>query len=124
MFRNVLLLCLVLLSTVQALVMQVVGGQLSARAAVGCQQSLGVCPCMGCRQNLKKEKRLRNRVNAFRFKKNDGFRRWTRPGQSTPEDLKKAEEDSAYFGLVFSYSAEAAAAEAQAAKEAPAASSA
>ena len=54
----------------QALVMQVVGGQLSARAAVGCQQSLGVCPCMGCRQNLKKEKRLRNRLNAFRFKKN------------------------------------------------------
>ena len=29
----------------------------------------GACPCMGCRQNLKKEKRLRNRVNAFRFKK-------------------------------------------------------
>ena len=28
---------------------------------------------MGCRQNLKKEKRLRNRVNAFRFKKNSTY---------------------------------------------------
>jgi hypothetical protein len=26
------------------------------------------CVCMGCRRNLKKEKRARNRVNAFRFK--------------------------------------------------------
>ena len=27
------------------------------------------CVCMACRSNLKKEKRLRNRVNAFRYKK-------------------------------------------------------
>ena len=33
---------------------------------------------MGCRQNLKKEKRVRNRINAFRFKKNSA-RRCHRP---------------------------------------------
>ena len=56
----------------QALVAQAFGANVSARAAVGHSSSRldGACPCMGCRQNLKKEKRLRNRVNAFRFKKN------------------------------------------------------
>lgn len=34
---------------------------------------------MGCRQNLKKEKRVRNRINAFRFKKNSARRRCHRP---------------------------------------------
>jgi len=92
-----------------------VGGQV-ARASVACGARVGVCPCMGCRQNLKKEKRLRNRVNAFRFKKQTPFR-FIRPGSNGPEEQKKADEDAAYFGLVFSYSAEAAAAEAAAAKE-------
>lgn len=38
--------------------------------------------------------------------------RFVRPGAYNPEDQKKAEEDSAFFAQVFTYSAEAANAEA------------
>ena len=34
-----------------------------------CESSERACVCMACRTNLKKDKRLRNRANAFRFKK-------------------------------------------------------
>merc|ERR1719164_116547 len=61
---------------------------------------------MRCRTNLKKEKRLRNRINAFRFKKNT-FVRWTRPGQYNPEDAKKQAEDAEHYSLVFTAMAEA-----------------
>jgi hypothetical protein len=46
-----------------------------AQQAVSVSQALvtdrhvQTCVCMACRNNLKKEKRQRNRINAFRFKK-------------------------------------------------------
>ena len=47
-----------------------------ASAATGCTAArVEECPCMGCRTNLKKEKRVRNRINAFRFKKGGFVRR-------------------------------------------------
>ncbi|KAL1512177.1 hypothetical protein AB1Y20_005443 [Prymnesium parvum] len=105
--RSLLLLLLAAISSVQALVMQGLTGQLSARRAAAEQSTrLGGCPCMACRTNLKKEKRLRNRVNAFRFKKG-GPVRFVRPGQYTPEDAKKASEDAEFYSLVYSYSAAA-----------------
>jgi len=33
------------------------------------ERHVQTCVCMACRNNLKKDKRVRNRVNAFRFKK-------------------------------------------------------
>merc|ERR1711979_155428 len=111
-FSMCLLLIVAALSSVQALVAQALGCQLSARAA-GCHMARAeACPCMACRQNLKKEKRLRNRINAFRFKKSGGFVRFQRPGSYSPEDAKKAAEDAEFFSLVFTASA---AAEAEAA---------
>ena len=50
---------------------------------------------MRCRTNLKKEKRLRNRVNAFRFKKAVPFR-FARAGPKK-DDSKEATEDAAYY---------------------------
>lgn len=41
----------------------------SASNALVADRHVQTCVCMGCRNNLKKEKRQRNRVNAFRFKK-------------------------------------------------------
>lgn len=105
--RSAMLLILAALSSVQALVVSALGGQLSARAAVSHCVRTEACPCMGCRQNLKKEKRLRNRINAFRFKKGGGFVRFQRPGQYSPEDAKKAAEDAEFFSLVFTASAAA-----------------
>ena len=72
---------------------------------------------MGCRTNLKKDKRQRNRVNAFRFKKG-GFVRRRFNGPDYAAEAKNQEDDNNHYSLVFTYSAEAAAAEEQAAKEA------
>jgi hypothetical protein len=64
-----------------------------SRAEAGVSQS-GIC-MMARRQNLKKEKRQRNRINAFRFKKRVPFRfnrfndRNQRP-EANPEDVNFA----------------------------------
>jgi len=116
MLRSVILCLVAMLASVQSLMLQtatVAGNAMTAagqRGASSCVRTQ--CVCMACRQNLKKDKRLRNRVNAFRFKKGGNTFRFVRPGAYNPEDQKKAEEDSAFFAQVFTYSAEAANAEA------------
>ena len=57
------------------------------------------CPCMACRTNLKKEKRTRNRINAFRFKKG-GFTKRRFNGPDYAAEQKKADEDNQFFALV------------------------
>ena len=57
-------------------------------------------PCMGCRTNLKKEKRVRNRVNAFRFKKGGFTKRRFNNGPDYAADQKKADEDNKFYSLV------------------------
>merc|ERR1719484_500503 len=59
------------------------------------------CLCMGCRNNLKKDKRLRNRINAFRFKKggNTGFSRFAGPDKGAMK--LKEESDAEFMALVF-----------------------
>ena len=57
------------------------------------------CPCMACRTNLKKEKRLRNRTNAFRFKKG-GFTKRRFNGPDYAAEQKKADEDNQFYSLV------------------------
>ena len=71
---------------------------------------------MACRTNLKKEKRARNRINAFRFKKSQPFRRRFN-GPDYAADQKKADEDNKFYSLVFTYSAEAEALAAEEAKK-------
>ena len=72
---------------------------------------------MGCRTNLKKEKRVRNRINAFRFKKGGFVRR--RFGPDYAAEQAKADADNQFYSMVFTYTAEAAAlAEEEAKKEA------
>lgn len=72
---------------------------------------------MACRTRLKKEKRLRNRINAFRFKKG-GFqkKRFGPPGPDYAAEQKKADEDNKFMALMFSFTAEEAVAEAAEAK--------
>jgi len=73
---------------------------------------------MACRTNLKKEKRARNRVNAFRFKKGGFVRRRFNNGPDYAAEAKKEQEDNDFFSMVFTYSAEEAAAAEAEAKEA------
>lgn len=74
---------------------------------------------MRCRTNLKKEKRLRNRINAFRFKKGT-FNKFSR-GPPRRDDSPTNEEDATFYSMVFMHdttqasSAEAEAKEAQSA---------
>jgi hypothetical protein len=86
--------------TLQALVVQAAGqlGLVGASAA-GAHTWAQSCACMSCRTNLKKEKRQRNRVNAFRFKKG-GFtpRRFNAPNYAA--EAKKAEEDDKFLSMV------------------------
>ena len=85
---------------------------LSSRSAVA-----PAAVTMGCRQNLKKEKRVRNRINAFRFKKGGFVRR--RFGPDYAAEQAKADADNQFYSMVFTYTAEAAAlAEEEAKKEA------
>merc|ERR1712023_521635 len=113
--RALLLVLLAFLGSTQALLLQTAGhmGLHSADAAITRTDG---CPCMRCRTNLKKDKRQRNRVNAFRFTKGPVFkRRFTGPDYAAEQ--KKSDEDNKFFSLVFTYSAEeAAAAQAEAAK--------
>jgi large subunit ribosomal protein L7/L12 len=74
-------------------------------------------PQMSGRRNLKKEKRVRNRVNAFRFKK--PVPRFWNNRRNGPVDPKNAQMDAEHVALVFTKTAEEAEMLAQAAKEAP-----
>merc|ERR1719181_1853962 len=105
--RASLLVVLAFLASAQALVLQP-AGHLGLHHAASAATRADACPCMGCRTNLKKEKRLRNRINAFRFKKG-GFKKPRFPRPDYAADQRKADEDSQYATLVFSYSAEEAA---------------
>lgn len=114
--RGVLISLLCMMQMVSGLVLQPAGP-----VALQCQISPVSSVSMGCRNNLKKEKRLRNRMNAFRFKKNTGFQRFNNFADRGAESKKEA-EDAEYMSLIFTYSAAAAQAEAAAAEEgAPAA---
>jgi hypothetical protein len=55
---------------------------------------------MSCRTNLKKEKRMRNRVNAFRFKKGGFSKNRFRAGPDYGAIQRKADEDAKYYSLV------------------------
>merc|ERR1719486_517912 len=113
--RALLLLAVAFLGSTQAFVLQA-AGQLGLHSASVAATRTDECPCMRCRTNLKKDKRLRNRVNAFRFKKGPVFKRRFN-GPDYAAEQKKADEDNKFFSLVFTYSAEeAAAAQAEAAK--------
>merc|ERR1719331_3311199 len=114
-----MLVVVAFLSSAQALVVQTashLGLSRASAAATGMHLRTEDCPCMACRTNLKKDKRLRNRINAFRFKKGPTFRRrFTGPDYAAEQ--KKADEDNKFYSLVFTYSAEeAAAAQAEEAK--------
>merc|ERR1719484_443464 len=62
------------------------------------------CLCMGCRNNLKKDKRLRNRINAFRFKKG-GNTRFSRFNNFADKGAQKIKEDSdaEFMAMVFTH---------------------
>ena len=106
------------MSAAQAFMVATAGRLGLASAATGCTAArVEECPCMGCRTNLKKEKRVRNRINAFRFKKGGFVRR--RFGPDYAAEQAKADADNQFYSMVFTYSAEAAAlAEEEAKKEA------
>ena len=74
---------------------------------------------MACRTNLKKEKRQRNRVNAFRFKKG-GFQKKRFNGPDYAAEARKAEEDNKYMAMVFTHVEEEQANKAEASAAAPA----
>ena len=83
----------------QALVMQTASHLGLQRASASSAHWAQGCICMGCRTNLKKDKRVRNRINAFRFKKG-GFVKRRFFGPDYAAEAKKAEEDSKFFSLV------------------------
>merc|ERR1719393_1036017 len=108
--RSLLLLLLAFVASTQAFLLQT-AGKLGLQSATACSQHLSRvedCPCMGCRTNLKKEKRQRNRINAFRFKKG-GYIKRRFNGPDYAAEQKKADEDNQFFSMVFTYSAEVAA---------------
>merc|ERR1712118_228487 len=105
----------------QAFALQAAGKLGMQRAAVSSHWARAdSCPCMGCRTNLKKEKRVRNRVNAFRFKNGGFVKRRFNNGPDYAAQQKKADEDNQFYSMVFTYSAEAAALAEEEAKKAPA----
>ena len=116
--RSVIMMLLALLASAQAFMLQVANQVGLSRPAISSDCTAGVCPCMSCRTNLKKEKRSRNRINAFRFKKG-GFVRRRFNGPDYAAEAKKQEEDNQFFSLIYTYSAEEAAAAEAAAKNAP-----
>merc|ERR1719230_1595481 len=108
--RSLLMLLLAFVASTQALILQTAGHLGLSRAAASAANPewarADSCPCMACRTNLKKEKRVRNRVNAFRFKKGGFTKRRFNNGPDYAAEQKKADEDNAYFAMVFTYSAE------------------
>eukprot|EP00322_Chrysochromulina_rotalis_P030345 CAMPEP_0115853788 /NCGR_PEP_ID=MMETSP0287-20121206/13685_1 /TAXON_ID=412157 /ORGANISM="Chrysochromulina rotalis, Strain UIO044" /LENGTH=125 /DNA_ID=CAMNT_0003307877 /DNA_START=44 /DNA_END=421 /DNA_ORIENTATION=- len=118
--RSVLLLVLAFIASAQAFMLQTASQLGVSRVAATPFDRVGECPCMRCRTNLKKEKRARNRVNAFRFKKGGFQKKRFNNGPDYAADQKKADEDNKFYALMFSFTAEAEA-EAQAdAKKQPA----
>jgi len=114
--RAVLLLIIAFLASAQAFIVQTASSLVGPRAAaISPFERLGDCPCMRCRTNLKKEKRQRNRVNAFRFKKG-GFTRRRFNGPDYAADQKKADEDNKFYSMMFTFTAEEEAAAAEEAK--------
>lgn len=72
----------------------------SQHIAVSPLDRLGESPLMRCRTNLKKEKRQRNRVNAFRFKKGGFQKKRFNNGPDYAADQKKADEDNKFMAVV------------------------
>lgn len=105
--------------TFQALVLRTANHLGIQKAAATPFARLGECPCMACRTNLKKEKRQRNRVNAFRFKKG-GFQKKRFNGPDYAAEARKAEEDNKYMAMVFTHAEEEQANKAEASAAAPA----
>lgn len=117
--RALLLLLVAFVASTQAFMVQTAGKLGLQRAAASEHWTrIETCPCMACRTNLKKEKRQRNRANSFRFKKG-GFTKRRFTGVDYAAEAKKAEEDNAFYTMVFTYSAEAAALAEEEAKKAP-----
>jgi len=116
--RSLFLLLIAFVASTQALLLQPAGQLGLHRAATSPAARFDSCTTMSCRTNLKKEKRVRNRINAFRFKKG-GFVKRRFNGPDYAAEQKKADEDSQFFSMIFTYSAEADAAAAEEAKNAP-----
>jgi hypothetical protein len=94
-----------------SLVVGVLGGAAAALAVTGrfAPQGEGVSRVsellMSNRRNLKKEKRLRNRMNAFRFKKRTfGNKRFQRRDYAKEAAIQ--EEDNMFYSLIFTATAE------------------
>merc|ERR1719498_500528 len=106
MLRWALAALLLFCATVKAYVLP--GGMLMRAPATGCQTvNFGparTCVCMACRNNLKKDKRLRNRINAFRFKKggNTNFNRFNNFADRGAQKLKE-DSDAEFMALVFTH---------------------
>mmetsp|Transcript_45886 Transcript_45886/g.99807 ORF Transcript_45886/g.99807 Transcript_45886/m.99807 type:complete len:129 (-) Transcript_45886:359-745(-) len=121
--RLVLAALLVAVAVVKAYVVAPLGAiarsatPLSAERPVNTRTHTQTCICMACRHNSKKEKRLRNRINAFRFKKQTyGFNKFN---NFADRNAQKANEqaDGEWLAQGFTASAEAEAAEAAEAAE-------
>ena len=72
---------------------------LAASAAYNSCALRSNCVCMSCRRNLKKEKRVRNRVNAFRFKKG-GFQKFRRFGGNDDKRDEGQAQDADFYSTV------------------------
>ena len=78
------------------------GGGLNARTRVKHANGLQTVQ-MSNRMNLKKEKRIRNRVNSFRFKKvTFGRKPWQKDNSIGPKQAANDAEDQLYLAQVFS----------------------
>mmetsp|Transcript_21626 Transcript_21626/g.26563 ORF Transcript_21626/g.26563 Transcript_21626/m.26563 type:complete len:122 (-) Transcript_21626:448-813(-) len=119
MRTSLLLLACAMLEAVKGLALSSLG--LARPAAVVVDRHAQACVCMGCRNNLKKEKRQRNRVNAFRFKKGGFGKKRFNNYEDRAAAAAKASDDAAFMSMIFTYSAaaeaDAAAAEKEAAKQ-------
>ena len=82
----------------QALLLQPAGHMGLASACSPAAARVGDI-AMARRTNLKKEKRVRNRINAFRFKKG-GFTKRRFFGPDAAAEQKKADEDNHFYSMV------------------------
>ena len=82
----------------QALLLQPAGHMGLASACSPAAARVGDI-AMARRTNLKKEKRARNRINAFRFKKG-GFTKRRFFGPDAAAEQKKADEDNQFYSMV------------------------
>ena len=69
------------------------GGMAVARSVVHTERHAQHCLCMRCRNNLKKDKRIRNRVNAYRFKSaSSGPKRFNTFADRAAAKIKETED--------------------------------